>query len=81
MRPRGGPAPYVRPRGARGVPEIVTSDRGRFRRFVLSGLGLWVSSRWDHVLGRSGNTYAAGVGLDVGRSVILPVLLATSRRR
>lgn len=62
------------------VPEIVTSDRGRFRRFVLSGLDLWVSSRWDHVLGRSGNTYAAGVGLDVGRSVILPVLLATSRR-
>lgn len=65
----------------RTVPELVDDERGWFRRYVLSGLDLWVSARWDWVGTTRANTYAAGVGLDVGRSVILPVLMATDRGR
>lgn len=63
------------------VPEIVASDRGWLRRRVLSGLSLWVGTRWDQVLDRRGNTWTGGVGLDLGRTVILPVLQAVDRRR
>jgi hypothetical protein len=63
------------------VPEIVASDRGWLRRHVLSGLSLWVGTRWDQVLERRGNTWTGGVGLDLGRTVILPVLQAAHRRR
>jgi hypothetical protein len=58
------------------VPEIVASDRGWFRRRILSGLSLWASARWDQVLDRRGNTWAGGVGLDLGRTVLLPVIQA-----
>lgn len=63
------------------VPEIVASDRGWFRRRILSGLSLWAGARWDQVLGRSGNTWSGGVGLDLGRTVLLPVVQAVDRRR
>jgi hypothetical protein len=63
------------------VPEIVASDRGWFRRHVLSGLNLWAGARWDQVLDRRGNTWAGGVGLDLGRTVILPVMQAMTGRR
>ena len=75
------------------VPEIVADDgrdrgqdqkwsRGwsRFRRYVLSGLELWASARYDRVLGQHGNTWSAGIGLDLGRSMILPMLVALDRR-
>jgi hypothetical protein len=62
------------------VPEIVATDRRWFRKHVLSGLSLWAGTRWDQVLDRRGNTWMGGVGLDLGRTVILPVLQAADRR-
>jgi len=63
------------------VPEIVAGEHRWLRRHVLSGLSLWAGARWDQVLGRSGNTWAGGVGLDLGRTVLLPVMQAVSGRR
>ncbi|MCA9704955.1 MAG: hypothetical protein KDK70_03785 [Myxococcales bacterium] len=62
------------------VPDLVHDERGWFRRFVASGLHVWGQARYDQLLGHRGNAWTAGVGLDVGRSVLLPVLLATMRR-
>lgn len=62
------------------IPEIVASDRGWLRRYVLSGVNVWASARWDQVLDRRGNTWSAGVGLDVGRTLMLPVIQAVTRR-
>lgn len=62
------------------VPQIVDDDRGWVRRYVLSGISLWASGRYDRVLGQHGNTWSGGVGLDLGRSVILPTLVALDRR-
>jgi hypothetical protein len=62
------------------VPEIVASDRGWFRRHVLSGLNVWAGARWDQVLDRRGNTWAGGVGLDLGRTVLLPLTQAMTGR-
>lgn len=56
------------------ISEITKSRRGWFRKYVASGLHLWVSARYDALRDRHGNTYAAGVGLDLGRSVLLPIL-------
>jgi hypothetical protein len=63
------------------VPEIVAGNRCWFRRYVLSGVSLWVGSRWDQVLDRRGNTWSGGVGLDVGRTLMLPVIQALHRGR
>jgi hypothetical protein len=63
------------------LSEILASDRGRFRRYVLSGLNLWVGGRWDQVLDRRGNTWTGGVGLDLGRTVLLPLLSSMHSRR
>ena len=62
------------------VQEIVAGERRWFRRYVLSGLSLWAGSRWDQVLDRRGNTWMGGVGLDVGRTLMLPVIQALHRR-
>lgn len=72
------------------IPEIVDDGRGqnrresrgwsRFRRYVLSGLELWANARYDRVLGQHGNTWSGGIGFDLGRSVILPALVAIDRR-
>lgn len=63
------------------IPEIIAGERRWFRRYVLSGVSLWAGTRWDQVLGHSGNGYAGGVGLDVGRTVMLPVTQALVGRR
>jgi len=63
------------------VPEIVAGERAWFRRYVLSGVSLWVGTRWDQVLERRGNTWSGGVGLDVGRTLMLPLIQALDRRR
>lgn len=63
------------------IPELVEDDRGWFRRYVLSGTNLWVSGRYDQVQGQTGYAWSGGVGLDLGRSVILPTLMAVDRRR
>lgn len=63
------------------VPEIIAGERRWLRRYVLSGVSLWVGTRWDQVLDRRGNTYAGGVGLDVGRTLMLPITQALVGRR
>lgn len=63
------------------IPEIVAGERRWLRRYVLSGLSLWVGTRWDQVLDRRGNTHAGGVGLDVGRTLMLPLTQALVGRR
>jgi hypothetical protein len=63
------------------IPEIVAGDRCWFRRYVLSGVSVWAGTRWDQVLDRKGNTWSGGVGLDVGRTVLLPVMQALHHRR
>jgi len=63
------------------IPELVHDQRGWFRRFVLSGVSVWASARYDRLTGRSGVAWTGGLGLDVGRTLILPVLLAVDARR
>lgn len=63
------------------IPEIIAGDHCWFRRYVLSGVSLWAGTRWDQVLDRRGNTYAGGVGLDIGRTLMLPLTQALVGRR
>lgn len=63
------------------IPEIVAGERRWLRRYVLSGVSLWAGTRWDQVLDRRGNTWSGGVGLDVGRTLLLPVTQALLGRR
>ena len=56
------------------IPEIVDERPRWFRGMFLSGLHLWVSTRYDRITGRHGNTFAGGIGLDLGRAVIVPIL-------
>ncbi len=63
------------------VPALADDDRGWFRRFVLSGINLWGSARYDQVGSDAGNGWSGGLGMDMGRTLILPALLATQRHR
>jgi hypothetical protein len=58
----------------RSIPELVQMERQWFRKYVLSSVHLWVSARYDYTLAARGNTYAGGVGLDVGRTLLLPII-------
>jgi hypothetical protein len=58
------------------VPEIVKTDRRWFRKYVLSGLHFWVTARYDRLRTADGGAYLGGVGLDVGRALLLPILTA-----
>lgn len=55
------------------LAKVVRCDRGPFRTYVLSGLHAWLLTRRDW-LGQSGESYAFGLGFDLGRNVVLPVL-------
>jgi hypothetical protein len=58
----------------RSIPELVQMRGQWFRKYVLSSVNLWVSARFDYTPAAHGNTYAGGVGLDVGRTVLLPII-------
>lgn len=58
----------------RSIPELVEMERQWFRKYILSGLHVWVSARYDYAPAAQGNTYAGGVGLDVGRTLLLPII-------
>lgn len=63
------------------MPELIASDAGGFRRFVLSGLGLWATVRYDAVKHAAGTpALAAGGSIDVGRTVLAPIVMALKRR-
>lgn len=57
-----------------GLVEAVRCERGWFSSYVLSGLSVWGLARRDWVGIDSGSTVAAGIGFDLGRNVVLPVL-------
>jgi hypothetical protein len=62
------------------IPEILHDDRGWFREYVLSGLHVWVAMRHDVLKSGRGQTVAGGIGLDLGRTLLVPIL-ASKRSR
>lgn len=56
------------------IPEIVKMERQWFRKYILSSVHLWVNARYDHTPVTHGNTYAGGIGLDVGRTLMAPII-------
>ncbi len=56
--------------------EAVECRRGAFATYVLSGLHGWALTRRDFI-GVSGESYAVGFGIDLGREILLPILGAT----
>jgi hypothetical protein len=63
------------------MPEIVAGDARWFRRYVLSGLGVWTAVRYDALkTGTRTPAIVAGGGFDLGRSVIAPLVMAATRR-
>lgn len=62
------------------IRELVSGDDGWFRKYVLSGAHLWALVRYDQLRAIGGHTYAAGVGLDFARTLILPLLSRLGRR-
>jgi len=56
------------------MTEGARCERGWFSTYVLSGLSVWGLARRDWVGVDSGNTLAAGVGIELGRNVLMPVL-------
>jgi hypothetical protein len=59
----------------RTIPEIVAKDAGWFREYILSGLHLWALVRYDALASSRGPTIAGGIGLDIGRTLLLPMLV------
>ncbi len=55
------------------ITEAVGCSRGAFATYVLSGLNGWAEARQDW-MGSSGQSYAVGFGIDLGREVLLPIL-------
>ena len=58
------------------IPEILHEDRHWFREYVLSGIHVWVATRYDVLRSGRGQTVAGGVGLDLGRALLVPILAA-----
>src|SRR5579883_476004 len=54
--------------------ECALCEHGILGSYVLSGLHAWVLGRQDWLGDRNGTTFAFGIGLDLGRNVLLPVL-------
>lgn len=58
----------------RTIPEIVAKDDGWFREYILSGLHVWALARYDALSGGRGPSIAGGIGFDLGRTLLLPML-------
>jgi len=58
------------------IPEILDEDHNWFREYVLSGIHVWVATRYDVLRSGRGQTVAGGVGLDLGRTLLVPILAA-----
>jgi hypothetical protein len=62
----------------RSIPELAKDrERGRGWRSFASGLHLWAAGRYDVMRdGSRAPTYLAGAGLDLGRTILVPILQA-----
>jgi hypothetical protein len=58
----------------RTIPEIIRKDDGWFREYILSGVHLWALARYDVLTTGRGPSFAGGIGLDIGRTLLLPML-------
>lgn len=58
----------------RTIPEIVRKDDGWFREYILSGLHVWALARYDALNTGRGPSIAGGIGFDLGRTLLLPML-------
>ena len=61
------------------IPEILAEDRGWFREYVLSGVHVWAAARYDVLRTGRGPTIAAGLGLDIARMLLTPIVVAGTR--
>jgi hypothetical protein len=55
------------------IVEATECRRGTAQTYLLSGLHGWGLARYDW-LGTRGDSYAIGIGIDLGRNVLLPIL-------
>ena len=56
------------------LKECALCEHGILGSYVFSGLHGWVLAREDWMGARSGTTYAAGIGFEMGRNLLLPLL-------
>jgi hypothetical protein len=61
--------PFYRP-----MKEDIECNGGWARTYVLSGLSAWGEAREDFLGKNSGSMLAGGIGFDLGRNVLLPIL-------
>jgi len=54
--------------------EAVMCPRGWVATYVLSGLHGWALARQDWLGSNAGQTYAVGLGIELGRNLLLPIL-------
>jgi hypothetical protein len=55
------------------IVEAIECRRGTAQTYVLSGIHAWGLARYDW-LGARGDSYAIGIGFDLGRNLLLPIL-------
>jgi hypothetical protein len=58
------------------IKELVACEHGTVWTFVLSGLHGWVLTRQDWIGADQGTTYAAGLGIELGRNLLVPMMNA-----
>ncbi len=63
------------------IPEIIEGNRGWFREYVASGLHVWAAARYDVLRSARGPAIAGGIGLDLGRMLIAPIVIRATRSR
>lgn len=63
------------------IPEILHEDRKWFREYVASGLHVWVTARYDVLSSSRGLAIAGGLGLDLGRMLLTPIVVRSMRGR
>lgn len=56
------------------LAEAVSCPRGWFSTYVLSGTNGWALARQDWLGRAAGATYAVGLGFEIGRNLLLPIL-------
>jgi hypothetical protein len=56
------------------VKEIIAMEKRWFRKYVLSSVHVWASARYEYTPAAQGNTFGGGIGLDVGRTLMLPII-------
>jgi hypothetical protein len=54
--------------------EAVVCKRGWVATYVFSGINAWALARQDWLGSAAGATYAVGLGIELGRNLLLPIL-------